>query len=204
MNETQFKYFLDDLATSEDISQHCKNIRAIFFSQSADLEKLERTILYLSAKNELDQDTFSFLKRGIRGTYGNEGMTMSVSSEEEADFWLRLHQLFPEHGKLTLVAADANLTSTSADEAIYGPLFIKALQQIGNVYEVGGEIGALLLDSKYRFEYQLLFLEQVLKEQDEYPEDAQQEINELLGEYPFEAERIKLIQILVEKYKINI
>ena len=61
-----------------------------------------------------------------------------------------------------------------------------------------------MLDSKYRFEYQLLFLEQVLKEQDEYPEDAQQEINELLGEYPFEAERIKLIQILVEKYKINI
>jgi len=204
MNETQFKYFLDDLATSEDISQHCKNIRAIFFSQSADMEKLERTISYLSAKNELDEDSFSFLKRGIRGTYGNEGMTMSVSSEEEADFWLSLHQLFPENGKLTLVAADANLTSTSADEAIYGPLFIKALQQIGNVYEVGGEIGALLLDSKYRFEYQLLFLEQVLKEQDEYPEDAQQEINELLGEYPFEAERIKLIQILVEKYKINI
>lgn len=204
MNETQFKYFLDDLAVSEDISQHCKNIRAIFFSQSADLDKLERTISYLAAKKELDQDTFSFLKRGIRGTYGNEGMTMSVSSAEEADFWLKLHQLFPAHGKLTLVAADANLTSTNSDEEIYGPLFIKALQQIGNVYEVGGEVGSLLLESKYRFDYQLLFLEQVLKEQDEYPEDAQQEINELLGEYPFEDDRIKLIQKLVEKYKTNI
>lgn len=201
MDIAQFKYFLDDLAHREDVSLHCKNIREIFFSAITDSQKLDQTMLYLKTAQELDDDTFSFLKRGIRGTYGNEGTTLTVASNEEAEFWLSLHHLFPNDGKLTLVAAEANLTATIGDEEIYVPLFIMAIKQLDNIYEVGGETGALILNSKYRFDYQLLFLAQALKDKDEYPADAAAEINELLGEHAFDTRKIKLIQEMIEQYQ---
>jgi len=201
MDIAQFKYFLDDLAHREDVSLHCKNIREIFFSVITDSQKLDQTISYLKTAQALDDDTLSLLKRGIRGPYGSEGITLTVTSKEETEFWLSLHHLFPNIGKLTLVAAEANLTATIAAEESYAPLFIMAIKQLDNIYEVGGETGALILNSKYRFDYQLLFLAQALKDKDEYPADAAAEINELLGEYAFDAKKIKLIQEMIEQYQ---
>ena len=200
MNEELFKFNIGGLATTDIISPQCKAIRSIFLSSLSDIEKLEETLSFLKSEEHMEEDTHILLKKGVRGNYGSENLVLDVDSLSAANFWLGLQRLYPEDADLMLLAADANFTSLVSDEAVYAPLFIKGMQILGNVYDVGGEIGAVLLETKYRFDYQLLFLEQALKDRKEYPEDAEDETNELLGEYPFNSDKIKAIQLLVERY----
>ncbi len=202
MNETLFRYYLGAFAKENSVCEQCKAVRSIFFSQDlADQEKLDQTIAFFKDEEELEHDTFIFLKRGIRGSYDVDGHVLAVAPGGEAKFWFAIQLLYPNDARLLFAAADANLKSVISDEEIYAPLFIKGMFLKGNVYEIGGEIGAVLLAGKYRFDYQLLFLEQILKEWEQYPKDAQEEINELLAEYAFDGEKIKFIQLIIEKYK---
>lgn len=202
MNETLFRYYLGAFAKENSVCEQCKTVRSIFFSQDlADQEKLDQTVSFFKEEEELEHDTFIFLKRGIRSNYGVDEQVLAVAPGSEAKFWFNLQLLYPNDAKLLIAAADANLKSVICDEEVYAPLFIKGMFLKGNVYEIGGEIGAVLLAGKYRFDYQLLFLEQVLKEWEQYPEDANEEINELLAEYAFDAVKIKFIQLIIEKYK---
>jgi hypothetical protein len=166
-----------------------ETILNIFLKALSEEEKLDQILAYLVGQNELFSETYFILEQEI----GNLG---------HSDFWFSLHQAFPTNGQLTLATANANLTALNADIRIYGPLFILAIQQTGDVYQVGNEVGALLLDSPYRFDFQLLFLEAALKDWAIYPADAEEEINDLLGEYPFDTIKIKQIQRLIEQYSL--
>ena len=202
MNETLFRYYLGAFAKENSVCEQCKTVRSIFFSQElTDQEKLDQTIAFFKEEAELEHDTFVFLSRGIRSSYGTDGQVLDLAPGGEARFWFAIQLLYPNDARLLIAAADANLKSVICDEEVYAPLFIKGMLLKGNVYEVGGEIGAVLLAGKYRFDYQLTFLEQVLQEWEQFPRDAEEEINELLAEYAFDVEKIKFIQLIIEKYK---
>ncbi len=145
MNQELFKFNVGKIASSELLSSQCLTIRNVFFSTLTDTEKLERILELLRTEIKLDDDTHILLKRGIRGSYGSENLVLDVDSLTASKFWLGLHQLFPDDPDFMLLAADANFTSIGSNEEVYGPLFIKGMQMLGNVYDVGGEVGSVLL-----------------------------------------------------------
>lgn len=130
MDRSLLRYYLGRWADANDLSPQCTGVRDLMLAKKVgDHSRLKAVLEFLAGSDPIQDDTVTWLRRGIRGHYGGEGYVLNVTAQEEAAFWLTLHERYPTNAWLCFVAADARF-GWDTPASLRRPLLVQIPSQI--------------------------------------------------------------------------
>jgi hypothetical protein len=161
MNGT-LQYYLGSLATSEELSDQARNLRAILFSKP-DLDDgslFQEVKDFIGRQDEIHPDTSSILNIAIAPGYGSEYFGLGGADWNlKAEFLQALVTQFPAVISFKFKYADCACMAGKTPQVYYPILEAGMLMDTANKYYPSAELFEAIQESEYNFHFDLLLLD---------------------------------------------